>query len=122
MHSRLRCILSNTIIQSENSIIFSMKQKHSYFRIYVAAILLKAHALSWAGMGELHWSDDLFDNTGPSGLGLGDAVLPIAGFAVTWWLVLSEKSPVAKSGILIKLFVIFAGPMLTAIVGKYLGK
>ena len=81
---------------------------------------LISFAAQASGMGGQSWSDDLLDDTGPGNLSIWNAIWILGGFAVTYWLAFSDKSPVAKRGFLWVLFFFLIAPTLVVLIVTYL--
>lgn len=83
------------------------------FRSLCLAWALLAPKLCFGvGPGSLNWKDDSDKyDTGPSGLGFGDALIPISIFVACWWFALSEKSPI-KDNFWLKMFFMFLAPAI----------
>lgn len=66
-----------------------------------------------SGLGSQSWGDGMDDDSGSSGMGLGDAAAILIPALACWWLAFSSRSPIKDRGVLQLLF-FFLGPAAVA--------
>ena len=89
-----------------------MKPKHLRPVLFLFMALLPIFCVA-SGLGSQSWGDGMDDDSGSSGLGLGDAAAVLIPSLACWWLVFSSRSPIKEKPVL-QLFFLFLGPATVA--------